>query len=288
MTSSAAQKITHESAEILWFVARGTVLKGPFTTAQLQEKMKKREISFLDFCWRQGFREWRPIGSLEDFDRRHRLKSLPHYPSLEIPGGHDVESTPSNANHPLKQAVAGLSAAVSTKRFEVSFSKAKRYSISIYEWGFAAIFSVVLAYVSTDFALTEVQHNVEQHLAMMSLGKPQFIGEKPETVNPEFWQPMLSAPSYTESLPLSQNELPGMVSPIGDLPIQVEGLAVREHGTLSVGGMTVQSNSLPDLWTPETSGLDGVYAKRVILKGVLPVRAPASIEVTLPGEPRKY
>lgn len=43
---------------------------GPFSTEDIRLNLQEGLISYSDFVWRDGFSEWRRIGSLEDFNRR--------------------------------------------------------------------------------------------------------------------------------------------------------------------------------------------------------------------------
>ncbi len=43
---------------------------GPFSTEDIQLQLAEGLISYSDYVWRDGFSEWRRIGTLEDFNRR--------------------------------------------------------------------------------------------------------------------------------------------------------------------------------------------------------------------------
>ncbi len=43
---------------------------GPFSTEDIRLSLREGVISYNDYVWRDGFGEWRRIGSLEDFNRR--------------------------------------------------------------------------------------------------------------------------------------------------------------------------------------------------------------------------
>ncbi len=64
---------------------------GPFTTAEIQKSVAAGEISYSDYIWKEGFNEWRRIGTVEDFNRRlqerleeKKTEKLPPLP-LDLP-----------------------------------------------------------------------------------------------------------------------------------------------------------------------------------------------------------
>jgi hypothetical protein len=307
MDSNLAEKISKETADRLWFVARGSVLKGPYSTDQLREKVTKKEISFMDFCWRQGFNEWRPIGSLDDFDRRHRLKSLPRYPNVEVPasmtGGIYLQDTsPPEEEKPVDHRgnpkksilksnyVPALNSIPGPRaRFEVSFAKQRRHSISIYEWGLAAILGVLMAYFSAQFAMNEVSRSVSQHLSLLVAGVNQRVGERSKNenskpVHPEMWMPLYSAPSFMETLPFPHEERLALASPVS-MDVELLGHVKSQKNGWLLKGYAVEMNGDPDFWSAQDSGLDPVYLRPVQVFGKLSPQDGMKLQVHLKGEP---
>lgn len=300
MDSNAARKISADSSERLWFVARANVLKGPFSTSQLQEKVQKRELNYLDFCWRQGFNEWRPMGSVEDFDRRTKFRKLPHYPHVEVPststgGIYLVDTSPPEeegparktfvrglphrkkvASHSEKSGEALSSEPKAMANFEVSFARHKRHSISIYEWGLAAIFAVTLAYFSAEHAMREVSKTVISQLAMTTAGTIQIRGETEKGAPQPFaWDPVYSALSFDQMLPLESSVNSGLEDPLR-LPVNFEG---------SPSGYNVKMNIPDPLWDGTQHGLDPIYIRPLRIKGYLNLRIPNEVLVPQRGEP---
>jgi hypothetical protein len=185
---AAAKQNQQLHTDALWFVARGATLMGPFSTEQLEGRVKSRELSFLDYCWRQGFREWRPIGSIDDFDRRGRLRSLPDYPNVEVPAG----PTPLK----LQLVDSKQNATPNRKSFEITLARGRRHSITIYEWGAAAIFSIVLAYFAAVFSVQNFASEVDQKILLsFEAGAFEAVGQtNADAVSTDFVGPLLSAP----------------------------------------------------------------------------------------------
>jgi hypothetical protein len=290
MGSNALAKNSEETRpELHWFVARGSLLKGPFSTDELQAKVKKKEISFLDYCWRQGFGEWRPIGSLEDFDRRGRMRALPEYPGIPVPGGLQKRDEESQATSgaPLQKFLSKPVKGQEHKTFEVTLARGKRHSITIYEWGLAAIFSIIFAFLSSNFALNEVKNVFEYRMNQMSAGLPVFVGlDDVEAVAADFWEPLFSAPSFSEVSQQGAFEKLDIFQHPLKLSVYVRGeMVLGPNGELNLG---VYNLSHSHEWVKArflAADLDSVYIRPRELRGYLHPRSPASIEIEGAGEP---
>lgn len=87
-------KKAHPSeAPIYWFIARGSTLKGPFTIEELQEKLESNDVSIFDYAWRQGFSEWRNLGSVSEIQKKSASDSFEPYPNIPVPGKLQVAPT---------------------------------------------------------------------------------------------------------------------------------------------------------------------------------------------------
>lgn len=265
------------SSEVLWFVARESVLKGPFTTADLQEKVNRREISFLDFCWRNGFSEWRPIGSLDDFDRRSRLRTLPPYPGVEVPGSATGGGALSiDAAAVLDAKSVGGSR--KQKHFYVSLSRARRYSITNYEWGLAALLGLLLSYVVSSFALSEVRRQFLLKVNQIEAGRAEeFLGRSEAPLGPYAYEPMFSAPEFK-----AVQSVPGLIN----LSVEVSGSPQRstKDGSHSILGMKIRFASMPSVWSASDWSLDPVYARQWHVRGELG-NDLESVNVLFDGDP---
>ncbi len=207
MTSAAAKNLktpqegstvsdgASTQAERIWFAARGAKLMGPFSTNELQEKIRRKEIGHWDYCWTQGFTGWRPIASLEAFDRRHRLQKLAAYPTVDAPFG-QAQGLQIQRKQIHKTSGRPLSVV----------KKSGRGPLSIYEWGLAALLSLVSAYSAVNFVLEDVGQKYADRLQIIKTGATEQFGQSFDgAVSPEFWQPLASAPSLMD---VEQLELP--------------------------------------------------------------------------------
>ena len=294
MNAASAKQLVDSSRDILWFVARGNVLKGPYSTEQLQECIKRKEVSYLDFCWRQGFKEWRPIVAVNALDRRKRMARLPQYPTVEVPGGGTIEaprkaaaSTDATAdgvgdtdnkqkeNRLLSTLSETLPADRRRKPVEVTFARHKRHNMSIYEWAFAAIFAVGFAYFVSMFALQEVSENFLRRMFFLSFGNVRVVGEATEAVVPEAWDPLYSAPGFVEAAHDGRVEM----------PVRIVGAPIESGDRTSINGFEVTGHYPREVWRLEDKGIDPVYTQGFEARGY---RSPANgnkIVLRAAGEP---
>ena len=210
--------------------------------------MKKKEISFRDFCWKNGFAEWRPISSVHELDRRSSLRSLPPYPSIDVPGGSKQVAVAAPVRHP--------------DHVQVKLAKSTRHSISAYEWAAAVIFSLFFGYLCASYALNEVVHTMQVHNTIQNLGKPVVTGHTESTpVDAEVWAPLWSAPQVETFQNQTLQRAP-FYFPQG-LPVKIK----------------TQTHSIE-------KDVDGVYTRTIEQHGVLPWSTPGKFWVTEPGDPR--
>lgn len=65
------------------------VTQGPFSEEELKRAILAGKLSYSDYVWRDGFKEWRRIGSLPEFNRRvtqppPKIPPLPDLPGEEV------------------------------------------------------------------------------------------------------------------------------------------------------------------------------------------------------------
>lgn len=63
------------------------ITQGPYTTEEIRAALASGRISYSDYVWREGYEEWKRIGTIEDFNRRLRERPEPPQapPLPEIP-----------------------------------------------------------------------------------------------------------------------------------------------------------------------------------------------------------
>lgn len=258
MSEAAAKKQTSTRNEVVWFVARGSVLKGPYSTEQLLEKIRSRELSFLDYCWKQGFDEWRPVASVGDLDRRATRRRVISYPSVEVPSSTSKTSTAANSSSARPNNVIQMP----QRRVQVAFAKGRRHSITAYEWAAALVFAVILAYVAVNFALNQIRDEVLARFEISRLAVPLVVGSVPKGVPPQVWSPLYSAPQFSETAS-------ALVGNGGlDMPVRYT-TAVANGGTWQPGDYEVRRAHADAPWDGYKYGLDPVYLKQAHVEGRL-------------------
>lgn len=280
--------------ETFWFIAQANTLKGPYTGEQLLTAIGKKEFSFSDFCWRPGFREWRPISSVPEFDRREKVQAVPSYPTVPPPVNETFQrdfaaATPTANRSPVPKTI------------RVSFARSPRQAISIYEWGAAIVFAVIFAYLCSSFAMNEVRQHILAHLELKDLGHAQLIGTPQHHLPPAVWQPLYSAPSLQDvaaaagerstlfqsnaidfTLPIT---LYGQAAPLSHPSVSQRSPASTSGGHVSVGGFAIQNDSRLHLWSANEFDLDPVYSKPLLVRGYLSVHDGTTLQINEPGEP---
>lgn len=275
MTGSAARKISHQPS-VVWFVARGATLKGPFSSEQLEDKISKKEVTYFDYCWRHGFSEWRPISSLDEFDRRESAHRVPSYPSVEVPFAGRAESRSVSSIEAHRQPEA-------SRKVHIHFAKGRRQSITAYEWAAAILFSVFLSYFAANFAMNEIRNRFLSRVAVWQADRSDNFGIAKGATPPSFWTPLFSAPGLAEvvHLPAMNSE-----SVVGVLPVRIQGHpSVSPQGKLMVAGYEIQSPSPLNRWNAEENGVDPVYSRRMELQGYLSPSRGGIIFVRPVGDP---
>jgi len=273
-TANALASPATSGRESFWFVARGETLKGPYTIDQLKAAMRKHDVSVNDFCWRQGFREWRPISVTEAGSDG----TMPSFPSITHPGQTGAA------------AAEAITDQKKPKHIKVSFSKIPRYSITIYEWALAILFACALSYTATHYALREVQDSVARQLDVRQMDKTVRVGSPKDAHVPNVraWDPVLSAPNLKmlqESNDLSARN--PFTEPLGfRMSATVSGhLMPGPKGTFTVEGVTVAgADALLKEEHEREQRLDPAYARTFAIYGELNSMRPEEIRVNLSAD----
>lgn len=301
MGSALKFKSTHSTvtshATHLWFVAQDSIMKGPYTTPQIQDKISRRDFSPYDYCWRQGFKEWRPIASVPEIPLDSSREDLPNYPSLEIPGS----NRGINLNGP---AVVNESPVLESRilrngffqkkpRTYVNFKDGKRGAWSIYEWGAAAIFACIVSFLSTSFSLNLVRENFFQLWQTQQAGSVQVLGEpsnsETTSTHPIFWQPMLSAPGL---MPLLTKDASGLNpnapdikihAPVTILGVQNPDPKQQSPEIIDESGEKYLIKGNSELWNPARYNIDPIYIRPIQLNGYLSLENTKDIWVHDPS-----
>ncbi len=78
---------SNSAESFFWFIAKGNLLKGPYSTHELKRLIESSEIPSKYYAWRDGFKEWRPIYGIHELltDSIKETDTLV-YPLVPTPG----------------------------------------------------------------------------------------------------------------------------------------------------------------------------------------------------------
>ncbi len=313
-SGNAQAKNTKEfEVQTYWFVARGDVLMGPFNSTQVADRLKTREFSAFDFCWREGFQEWRPVSSVDEFERRGKMKSLSPYPKIEIPSAPtrfpSINEISSPTPSPVDQVPENLKNSKSRfrlvggssgnfvdrekserRKIEVSFSRVKKSPLSIYEWTLALGLTLGFAFFTSQFALQEVENALNSRLRFIEAGKPRVLGEftSPNEMTipssgfpPMAWTPLYSAPGFGDFIKNADLEKLGF-----SLEVSFIGAPRKTKDALTVGDFEISDlGETQATIEPVEPGLDPIFQRNIHVKGYLNPKNGQKVLFKSPGYP---
>jgi hypothetical protein len=260
-------------------VARENVMRGPYTLAQLQNELSMKRVLEGDYCWKQGFHEWRPLCTLDEIGLPQGPRLLTPYPTVDIPDGSSGARHFSSNSQSASNTSSG-----STDRFtnvRLRLKKNSRSSMGIVQWAFCICFALALAYITTWVALTEVNREFQRKIQVATAGRLQSFGEMRFDETPlvaAFAEPVLSAPGFA---------LEGV-----RVPVNVEGerllgseTAWRSYSYGIQWGLkwsAMEEVAADEGVRPE---LDPIYVDKFQFKGYLSSENPRKILIRVAGEP---
>ncbi len=254
----------HES---FWFYVKNESSYGPFSHSEIESFISEGKLSSGDFCWRQGFDEWRSFSSTQEFsDKFSPQQAAILYPKIDVPSKLEL-SIVSDLQKKEEST---------RKKVTVQLAKSKKYYFSLYEWTIALLFSIGLAYLSVTFALNEVRKGFLVKTLQSQMGVIHFLGELNSSgeISTKHLNPLFSAPGamdYPFSLPVDLVDYP------------------REHNkgekSFVVGDYTVQSQESLLQKHEFIDHIDPVYHHPYEVHGELFLNRPREILVNNPGSP---
>lgn len=282
----AVLKLSNERA--YWFVVRGESLVGPLLPTQVLEQLRNSEVGPLDFCWKDGFSEWRPLASVSEFSEECSGKKFSPvaFPKLGVP---NQKSTDTSRRRRASDSMTLLSLAPENRKVvQVNFAKTRVRRLSLYEWAFAMMFAIVCTFVGSKLTVDSILARMEslrqqRHIA----GRFQNLGgveQEDRYVLADYAAtPLLSAPAW------------------GQIDYQVQlgqqGALVRPTMTF-VGFLAGESLGTPtwpvdqkfraNVWNPVARDLDAVYHRPVQTTALVPEAKSSSVTLVLRGEPYLY
>ncbi|NCN27937.1 DUF4339 domain-containing protein [bacterium] len=252
MAIAKSGRQAHKSAEYYYYIVRGDgKTSGPYLSSEILQLIAEKQVSFRDYCWRSGYREWRPIISTEDFRLEFKGDALndPTFPKNEIPNEVERHGPVSHIPHALPEK---------KKRVIVTFAKTKIKRVSVYEWCFALLFSMLFAFLTANWTLNDLVSQLQQRTQELLVGSPQKVGAfYSEKAFPDYaLAPLMSAQGIKkyDGKPIAV-EVKGSIrsnlisSPIGRQSFELENVENVE------------------LWNPVAHGLPAVYQKPLHVRG---------------------
>lgn len=198
-------------SQYLWFVGRASTLHGPYSHEQLLKALAAGEFDPGDYCWRQGFNEWRSICAVDDFGfvkKPYIVKSYPEIPApsrdsqpTRDPEAHSVDY----AKELLRKKSSNYFEQISeTKTVKVRLERQGRFEMGLWERTGMILFAIFLAWGTTWFALSEVENRFADKLEKRLVGKGKNIGTPAEFSSQNSWSlhelgPILSSKGIMES-----------------------------------------------------------------------------------------
>jgi hypothetical protein len=174
-----------------WFVAKEKLLTGPFTFEQLLEELASGHLDPGDYCWRQGFQEWRPLCGVEDFGFQAKPYVVRAYPVVPLPSARASSDAPGAKSSPTAQnnkAQVDAHGALGSKTIKVRLETQRRLQVGLWERVAMVVFAVCFAWASTWVALSEVKESFttlyQRHLVgqILSLGDTSHLEAVSEVV----------------------------------------------------------------------------------------------------------
>ncbi len=282
MNSSAAPRIVPAARGMgLWFVASGNNLRGPFLFEELVVELDSLRVSPGDFCWRQGFQEWRPVCSVEEFGiSRERPTLLSPYPSVPLPSSGAIgRRSADRRNNPLSYAVAPRKRAVEERRVvKLRVQKNLKSTVTWFERIGFFFFTILTSYLSVWVVTSEAELGLDKKVFIRNLGQLESFGtlHNQENAIPFFAAgPIFSSPGYSNYSIAIDVRLDGAFEKIG---IQ----------SFAVAGQRVQGARPFEEWSPKKLEIDPLYMRQVEVSGRISSAHPGVVRFVTEGEPTEF
>lgn len=187
-----------------WFVARGQSVSGPYTSDQLHDRISQGKTDLGDYCWKQGFSEWRPLSSVAQLELSSRPCLVSPYPSAPLPTvaprklrRKRVLQTQSGA---VKRPLKGNPWEQDQRQKPVTVRLQKQNSRAVNHWERVGmvLFAFAMAWLATVVALKQTQEGFEYLWDQTLVGQEQIVhAQEIESTDHWKWQwvgPLMSAP----------------------------------------------------------------------------------------------
>ncbi len=258
---SAELNTSKTARGFFWFVAQGSLLKGPYSTTELKKLVDKKEISEKFFAWRDGYHEWRPIYGIEDFkiDKAEDLV----YPSVPVPGVH----TPSVNPLPIKEAHAPNKVPI----YKVRFNRSRWSDLKKTEVVFLFLSSLVFTLAILIMAFHVFEKEWDAVWGKRASSILYSVGQAPEALPTYLLGPLQSAPGLKHQ---DQHFI----------AIETESDMDRID-PLKFAGHTIESQIPTSAFENLKWDKSNTYIRRMKVQGYVDLKNPVPLHVEMPGSP---
>jgi hypothetical protein len=171
------------SSGFFWFVAKGNLLKGPYSTHELKGLVESSEIPSKYYAWRDGFKEWRPIYGI------HELAS-------------DSFKEPENLSYPLSPLPGAKNSALPTSQpvsdkaplYKVRFSTSRFAQLDKKEIFGAFLFTLIFSLILVFYSFQSFENEWQRYWGKKVSGSLLQMGKQEEALPLDLIQPLLTAP----------------------------------------------------------------------------------------------
>ncbi|MEZ4813752.1 MAG: DUF4339 domain-containing protein [Bdellovibrionota bacterium] len=243
-----------------WFVAQGTLLKGPYSTSELKKLIAKKEISEKFFAWRDGYHEWRPLYGIDEF--KLGVQEDLSYPSVPVPG---------TATHPSKQSQAEVSRQQKVPIYKVRFNRSRWSDLKKTEVVFLFLASLAFTMAILMLSLNVFEKQWESVWGKRTSGMLYSLGKVPEALPSYLYEPVLTAPGL-------ENQETHFV------PVEIESDMDR-FNTEHFRGRKIESHLAPEALETLAWDKSNTYIRRMRVQGYIDLKDPKALIVEVPGLP---
>jgi len=248
------------SSGFFWFVAKGNLLKGPYSTHELKGLVESSEIPSKYYAWRDGFKEWRPIYGIHELasDSFKEPETL-SYPLSPLPGA-------KNSALPTSQPVSDKA-----PLYKVRFSTSRFAQLDKREIFGAFLFTLIFSLVLVVYSFQSFENQWQRYWGKKVSGSFLQMGKQEEALTLDLIQPLLTAPGlqYQEE---------------HWVPVQMEESIVANPAFIRQ--MKIESDlPLKDYIQSLSWDKTHTFIRRVKLEGLLNLKDTSKIYVELRGLP---
>lgn len=206
----AAKNFSHTTQKkaAKWFVAKDQSVAGPFSSEQVLKRIIEGKTEVGDYCWKQGFSEWRPLSSVTELHPSGKPCLVKAYPKAPLP-------TVAPRKLRRKRSVSSYSEATNRKlkgnpweqeerQKPVTVRLQKQNSRPVSHWERLAMVMLAfgMAWLAAEVALREARNGFEYFYDQTLVGQSQVVHpnnlSKMKHWKYQWAQPMMSAPGMAD------------------------------------------------------------------------------------------